>query len=338
MEHTNQIVTGIGIGKALTFNHKYGVLDINFQGVANTDFVYPSNVPNDSCVYIRTNLLLTKGEFNLDDDHNATNGGGRKLSLENTTILAMQRTTGYIRSEVEDGSAMVKWVINATAGAHTFHFGYSSTEYIPFVYQHVSGNSGSVYASTYHTGNPNLPYPPTVTHVRNNLGLDNSANTVDRFWYLNLVNPTTYSANLTFTATPTEIGAITTLQAQRWIEPFIAWTNPIPGVQVSNANGNTTSGLSSVMNWWTLSGNNSPLPVELLSFTGNCNAGDVILKWSTASEINNDHFKIQRSPDGSTYEEIAIVRGMGNSTTVNEYTFSDARPLNDISYYRLDSS
>ena len=153
----NQIVTGIGIGRALTFNHKYGILDINFQGTPNINYVYPSNVP---------------------------------------ATTAMQRTAGYIRSEVEDGSAMVKWIMNSTVGAHIFHFGYSSTEYIPFTYHQVSGTSGSVYASTYHTGNPNLPYPPTVTHVRNNLGLDNSSNTVDRFWYINLVNSTTYNATL----------------------------------------------------------------------------------------------------------------------------------------------
>lgn len=331
----NQIVTGIGIGRALTFNHKYGILDINFQGTPNINYVYPSNVPNDSCVYIRTNLMLTNGEFNLDDDHNPSNGGGRKISLESPVTTAMQRTAGYIRSEVEDGSAMVKWIMNSTVGAHIFHFGYSSTEYIPFTYHQVSGTSGSVYASTYHTGNPNLPYPPTVTHVRNNLGLDNSSNTVDRFWYINLVNSTTYNATLTFTATPTEIGGITALQAQRWIAPFIAWTNPIPGVQISNANGNTTSGLSSIMNWWTLSGNNSPLPVELLSFTGECYEGDVSLKWSTASETNNDHFSIQRSPDGIVFHEIAIVSGHGTTSTVSDYSYIDKDPLVDISYYRL---
>lgn len=332
---SNQIVTGIGIGRALTFNHKYGSLDINFQGVANVDFVYPSNVPNDSCVYIRTNLILTKGEFNLDDDHNPSNGGGRMISLESPSISAMQRTTGYIRSEVEDGSAMVKWTMNSTVGAHTFHFGYSSTEYIPFIYNQISGTSGSVYASTYHTANTNLPYPPTVTHVRNNLGLDNSANTVDRFWYLNLVNATTYNTTLNFTATPTEIGGITTLQAQRWIAPFISWTNPVPGVQVSNASGNTTSGLSSILNWWTLSGNNSPLPVDLLSFTGECDGGTVNLKWSTASEINNDHFSLQRSQDGVTFKEIAVVTGNGNSTTLNDYSYTDKNPLDKIGYYRL---
>lgn len=331
----NQIVTGIGVGKALFAQHKYGVLDINFQGTPNTNFVYPTNIPNDSSVFIRTNLMLSQGEFNLDDDHNGANAGGRKITIESGSILAMQRVTGYIRSEVEDGSSMVKWNIGSITGAHTFHFGYSSTEYIPFTYNQVSGSSPSVYASTYHTGNPNLPLPPTVTHIRNNFGLDNSANTVDRFWYLNIIGSSTYNSSLTFTATPTEVGSITSLVSQKWVEPMISWTNPLPGIQTSAAYGNTTTGLTNDLNWWTLSGNNTPLPVELINFSGSCDNGEVVLEWATASEINNDHFILQRSSDGLNYQKLAVIDGRGNSTILNEYAFNDRNPLNDISYYRL---
>lgn len=332
---SNQIVTGIGLGKAIFAYHKYGVLDINFQGIANTDFVYPTNLPNDSAVSIRTNLILSQGEFNLDNDHDGTNGGGRKIVIESSAVNAMQRVSGYIRSEVEDGSGLVKWIIGTTTGAHIFHFGFSSTQYIPFTYNHASGNSASVYAATYHTGVPNLPFPPTVTHLRNNSGLDNSAFTVDRFWYLNVVGSTTYNVGLTFTATPTEVGSLTSLVSQRWVEPTSAWTNPLQGTQTSNAYGNTTTGLTGLLNWWTLTGNNSPLPIELISFSGDCAEGKVDLKWTTASEINNDHFEIQRSSNGIDYSEIGTVSGKGNCTVYSNYNFRDPDPTGDISYYRL---
>ena len=331
----NQVVTGIGVGKALFAYHKYGVLDINFLGVANTDFVYPTNIPNDSAVSVRNTLLLSNGELNLDDDHDGTNGGGRKITLESGSLMAMQRLNGYIRSEVENGSALVKWNLGSTVGAHVFHFGYSSTEYIPFTYNHVSGTSASIYAGTYHTGNSNLPLPPTVTHIRNNFGLDNSANTVDRFWYLNNVGGINYNSNLIFTATPTEVGSITSLLSQRWISPLIAWTNPVPGIQTSIATGNNTNGITAINNWWTLSGNNTPLPVELISFTGLCDDGNIKLNWATASEINNDRFIVEKSYNGIEFFQLSIEHGHGNSTTISNYEYRDNNSTSGLSYYRL---
>ncbi len=40
-----------------------------------------------------------------------------------------------------------------------------------------------------------------------------------------------------------------------------------------------------------------PLPIELISFEAKANSEYVELNWSTASEINNDYFTIERSAD-----------------------------------------
>jgi len=77
------------------------------------------------------------------------------------------------------------------------------------------------------------------------------------------------------------------------------------------------------------------LPVELLNFSGNCDGKNVRLKWVTASEINNDHFTVERSTDGVNYEALGKVQGHGNSTTTNSYTYSDEYSLADMTYYRL---
>jgi len=83
----------------------------------------------------------------------------------------------------------------------------------------------------------------------------------------------------------------------------------------------------------------APLPVELISFIGDESSEGVELKWTTASEINNDHFIIERSgsPDlsGSEYEFVGKVPGVGNSTTLNEYRLVDPKPLEGINYYHL---
>jgi len=79
----------------------------------------------------------------------------------------------------------------------------------------------------------------------------------------------------------------------------------------------------------------SPLPIELLTFTGEPYNDDVMLEWSTATEHNNDYFFIEKSLDGYQWTKIREVDATGNSTvTVNYMTF-DTEPKKGINYYRL---
>lgn len=55
-------ITGIPNGIASTNAQKYGILDINFTGSAGTTWVYPES---DNEVFVRTQLILGEGEFNL---------------------------------------------------------------------------------------------------------------------------------------------------------------------------------------------------------------------------------------------------------------------------------
>ena len=78
------------------------------------------------------------------------------------------------------------------------------------------------------------------------------------------------------------------------------------------------------------------LPVELLEFTAIAvNNQYAKLDWTTASEINNDHFTIEKTKDGIGYEIVTVVKGAGNSTTILHYTYNDQKPYKGISYYRL---
>ncbi|WP_165851327.1 T9SS type A sorting domain-containing protein [Brumimicrobium aurantiacum] len=84
-----------------------------------------------------------------------------------------------------------------------------------------------------------------------------------------------------------------------------------------------------------VNGSTSNLPIELLSFDANLNQKQVDLSWSTASELNNDYFTIERSADGMTWETIQTIEGAGNSTRVIDYNYTDYSPVSGISYYRL---
>lgn len=80
----------------------------------------------------------------------------------------------------------------------------------------------------------------------------------------------------------------------------------------------------------------SALPIELLSFECK-SAGDegIVLSWSTASEINNDYFKLERSSEGTDFQTIKIIDGQGNSTLTTHYMETDASPVSGVNYYRL---
>jgi hypothetical protein len=79
----------------------------------------------------------------------------------------------------------------------------------------------------------------------------------------------------------------------------------------------------------------TPLPVELLSFNATPAGNRVNVYWSTASEINNDYFIVQRSKNNLQFEDITQVDGAGNSISIKKYSAIDYEPYTDISYYRL---
>lgn len=77
------------------------------------------------------------------------------------------------------------------------------------------------------------------------------------------------------------------------------------------------------------------LPVELTSFTASVESGNVTLQWSTATEVNNYGFEIERSADnGVSFRKIGFVQGNGNSNAPKSYSFIDA-PLSGKYQYRL---
>lgn len=78
------------------------------------------------------------------------------------------------------------------------------------------------------------------------------------------------------------------------------------------------------------------LPVEYISFTASLVDGKALLQWITATEENNDYFRVLRSDDGRTFYEVGIVNGNGNSSSPLSYSFTDPNTVVSIAYYRLE--
>lgn len=71
---------------------------------------------------------------------------------------------------------------------------------------------------------------------------------------------------------------------------------------------------------YTVTDSFNPLPVELVSFDAVADYGDVLLKWETASELNNAGFKVEHASHGA-FEEVDFVEGHGTVSEPKAYSY-----------------
>jgi len=79
----------------------------------------------------------------------------------------------------------------------------------------------------------------------------------------------------------------------------------------------------------------SPVPVELTSFTAAYENYKVRLSWITATETNNSGFDIERKSQTSGWIKIGFISGNGTSTGINSYIYEDNTVTSGIYSYRL---
>lgn len=279
-------------------------------------------------------------------------------------ITTVPAGAGNIVSEREKNR--IRWVNATGTGAYTVPFTTRSNVKIPLVVTKTAAGSGpvnvaSMVFATYNwkgattSGNAwnNFDYKPSdVTHM-NDLATgasNNSRNVVDRFWIIDPVQAGfAYTSappiTLTFSYDPSDINLAgntglnpTLMGIQRFHTSTQQWGDMSPqgtlGVnQVANAN--ITSG--NFYRSWTIASTISPLPIQLVSWEGECKGGIVQLEWTTATEQDNDHFTIEKSPDAVTWAEIGQVQGAGNSNSMLHYAFND-EDGKALSYYRLSQT
>jgi len=80
---------------------------------------------------------------------------------------------------------------------------------------------------------------------------------------------------------------------------------------------------------------NVVVPVELNSFTATANSKEVTINWSTATELNNQGFEVQRKFGGNNFVTIGSVTGHGTTTSPNQYSFVDKLIDGGKYFYRL---
>jgi hypothetical protein len=287
--------------------------------------------------------VLAVGTRTLDLNSNT-------LTISNPATGGITYSTGMIQSETNTAvnPSIIQWNMGTNTGAHIYPFGAGGTQ-IPFTFDKITASAANIAVATRSTAaSDNLPWAGTSNVAAVNI-MESNAGTyypdasipsvVDRWWDIltsgavtgNLVFSYRGSENTT-TSNPTGV-----LQAQHW--NGTSWDAPVgSGVGVIAGVGTVTVTGASTFSPWILSSILIPLPVELMRFEGTCETNGVVLKWTTAAEINNRYFSIERSMDGIYYTEIGQANSLasnGNSTQLLNYTFNDAHPYKGTSYYRL---
>ncbi len=78
------------------------------------------------------------------------------------------------------------------------------------------------------------------------------------------------------------------------------------------------------------------LPISLTNFSSEfISENRIKVIWETESEINNDYFIIEYSPDGLNFESFETVYGAGNSNTPNSYSVLYETEVHATNYFRL---
>lgn len=323
---------------------------------------YPFNNPG---MVVDSNLILTNGVLFLNQ---------HLLQVNNPLPSAMVRTNGHIYSEHISNNNRVKWKMGGTTGLHTFPFG-NATGYVPFTFELKSGTFGDVIASTYPTAANNLPFPSnpvTVNNLYNQVSClaDNSPNTIDRFWQIDVSNPggggnsklefTYLLSELTGNLSAASIGDLRASRFNSTAVRALACGGIIPagtGVwatgnglysQANFTTGQTTGAgytgqtyavqadnVTAFSPWTLSSAATGPLPVNLLNFNAKAVEKKVKVYWTTASELNIDKYDVERTIDKEQFSYIGMKKAIGPAANYNNYELFDNEPVQGTQYYRL---
>ena len=282
-----------------------------------------------SNVNITNNLNFVNGRFDINGVNNLIIGN----SSANGTITGF----GAGRYVISNGGNLRRYT-NTNSTTYDFPVG-DNTTYSPAQLNLTAGGQTNAFidAKVVNAKHPNMLTPSTSRYIK-------------RYWSIEptgLLDSTLtlYNINYTYDAAD-EVGTGTMYPVKYSTATTTPGWQSCPGSS-SFANTGTSGANDNVLKTFSWSGlktfsdfsgagNGSPLPVELLSFDAvPVNNAEVLVTWTTASEINNDKFIVERSLDAVNFEIVGTVDGAINSNVMRNYSLTDAKPYNGVSYYRL---
>lgn len=317
---------------------RYGTIDLTTGAFTSLDFYpqggnyYPAtadNIGEDEQLAIMsdfsfpTNYYLWNVNFaTLSGDSIAPVG---PLASGQTVIKAMSHNTitdtWYVISGDDFASAAVLYTLDITNGTLT-NIGVIQNATLP-VGLAIDCN-GDAYIV-------NVVFGISSTAVLNSLDLTTAVATpigTD----LGLADVSGYSQDMDFNP---ETGNL--YWSGYWSAGFFSEGGSFRLINITNG---TSTELGAFGQFETITGlsvnaNCSVVPVELTSFSANQSGNNVVLNWTTATEINNSGFEIERKSEPSNWERIGFIAGSGSTTETRSYSFTDNSVLQGSNTYRL---
>lgn len=266
--------------------------------VTGTGLPSPINsliINNTFGVTLNSNVTVSNLSLNSGNLVTASNSISVGTSISNIGLLSS--SNGKVLGNLN------RWLSNAST--NVFPVGPTASEFTPVVLSNIIG-SGSFSISAVDGIHPNA----------------NGTDYLQMYW--KLTNGGISSADVEFHYLDSDV-----VGDEESYELYKYNGNWIP---IAPFNLNTITNIASVsgvtaFSDWTL-GIDNPLPVELTSFTASIINNKVKLNWSTATEINNFGFDVERSLmlNGNPTNEwikIGFVNGNGNSNSNKYYSYID---------------
>ncbi|HRN25776.1 MAG TPA: T9SS type A sorting domain-containing protein [Ignavibacteriaceae bacterium] len=122
-----------------------------------------------------------------------------------------------------------------------------------------------------------------------------------------------------------------------WSSGFFSSGGSFRQINVTTGTSTEITPLGQYQNYisFSVNGTCTIVPVELTSFSANVNDGIVVLNWSTATELNNSGFEVERKSQNTDWMRIGFVSGSGSTTEIRKYSYSDNSVTSGSYSYRL---
>lgn len=230
------------------------------------------------------------------------------------------KAPGTVHYKLDGNKMIIQWTnyqrYSGTA-SYTWQAHLYSSGKIIFYYKEMTGTINSATVGLENaTGTIGLQVAYNATYIKNNLALKFSAEP-DWLVTTNPLNGTIYNGNT----------ADLVLSFKTEDYPLGLYTMDV--VVTSNATNSPTVTVPVSMTI-------VPIPVEMTSFTAEASNGLVSLKWETATETNNQGFRIERRRSGTEgWSDAGFVEGHGSTAQAQSYTFVDKNSSVGKFEYRL---
>ena len=163
---------------------------------------------------------------------------------------------------------------------------------------------------------------------------------INRRWVISSASPPSSGRTISFSWVSSDDNGVilTEAWAFRSTDNGVTW-NP-EGLVQDVSSTRTITVITNSFSIWTVADESGPLPVELYSFTASQKGNDVILNWTTKTEVNNYGFEIEKAVGSKELEvgswsKIGFVKGNGNSNSPKKYSFVDNKLTFGKYSYRL---